>query len=88
MDTHAFQVYLTNEYKKGISPRYVSAIISRCGRVEQVFDVDLADVNDFRRLQDLAGSITTSVSERDSIRSALNRYAEFKVHAAKLSLAK
>ena len=73
-----FRHFLQHDYKQDISPMYLSEIISRCNRVESSLSVNLDQVNDPETLFNDVNQITCSASEARSIRSALNRYTEFK----------
>lgn len=77
-----FRNFLQHDYKKDISPMYLSEIVSRCNRVEGALGINLDEVKDMEALRERVTEITGSPSEAYSIRSALNRYGEFKAAEA------
>jgi hypothetical protein len=78
MNEAAFREYLLQPYDPGEGKRYISSILSRCRKVEKVLGLDLEDVPDVTSLHGDVPSMSESKKTQSDIRSALNRYQDFK----------
>lgn len=78
MNIEAFRQYLLEVYDPNMSEAAASSILARCGRVEKELGVDLDDMPDVTVLHDDAPQVSGSKNVQADIRSALNRYQEFK----------
>jgi hypothetical protein len=79
MKKTAFREYLTTTYDKDMGTAHAIAIVSRCRRVENELGVDLDKVADAGALGDDLDQDLFSKAVRADLRSALNRYQEFKM---------